>query len=291
MSAAEIELGRVEARRVGRDPALWAAIALTAWWTWNTRADSLHEHTYLLLTGYSLLVPGFVVVSHTIVAVLRSRSAGADELLSVVPVGPDRRTLGHGVSTLAGLFGTVAIAAIYVALRPGPVLGPADGELPASTVLPRPNLAQLLQGPVAVMAVAAFAIALVRWIPSRLVVGPLAFFVPFQGLVLGLWYARASSRVDWLFPLRSGVVHGSWIGCGDHDLSCELPVSGIDGVTPWWHLGYLAALATFFVAIAVLRHRRDQTVWLTCVVTFAAAAALAIIQLVVAADYAAPVAS
>lgn len=290
MSVVEVELGRIEGERLLRNPALWVALGLTAWWTWTEVGGSGSEKAYFLLTGYSLLLPGFVVVIHTIMAVQRARTAGAEELLRAVPVAQDRRTVGHGVSALAGgLVGVATIAAIVVALRPGTVLGPGTGQLPGSIVVPRPNVAQLLQGPLAMIAVTAFVIALVRWVPSRLVLGPLSVLVLFQGVILGVWFAAASVGTDWLFPLTTGVVHGAWIGCGETDPTCKLPVSGFDRATPWWHLAYLAVIAVFFVAVAVLRHRQDRTTWSIGITSLAAVVALAIVQVVVAVDYVAPV--
>jgi hypothetical protein len=58
-------------------------------------------------------------------------------------------------------------------------------------------------------------------------------------------------------------------------------VSGFDRTTPWWHLAYLIALAVFFVAVAVLRHRRDRPAWLAFGLSGVALASLAAAQSVV----------
>ena len=285
-SAAEVELGRVEAERLLRNPALWIALALTGWWTFATATDSVHENTYFMLLGYSLIVPGFVIVVHTVLAVLRSRLAGTEELLGVVPVGPDRRTLGHGVTALAGgAIGIVVIAAIHVALRPAPIIGRGGNSIPDTIDLPRPNLAQLLQGPFAVVAVTAFVVALVRWIPTWVVLAPLVFFAVFQALAFGLWLGVPSGTGSWWFPLGTGVVNGEWIGCGEFDVGCDLPVSGFDQVTPWWHLAYLVAITMMFVVVAVLRHRRDRLIWAAFAASFTLVVALAILQAVVSEKY------
>lgn len=284
--AAEVELGRVEARRLLRNPALWIALAVTGWWTGATRADSVHENTYFMLVGYSLIIPGFVIVVHTVLAVLRSRMAGTEDLLGVVPVGADRRTLGHAVTTIAGgAVGIVVIAAIYLALRPASTIGPGGNSIPDTIDLPRPNVAQLLQGPFAVVAVAAFAVALVRWIPTWVVLAPLLFLASFQALHFGLWLGVASGNGSWWFPLGTGVVNGEWIGCGEFDSLCDLPVSGFDQVTPWWHLAYLMAITVMFIAVAVLRHRRDRSTWTAFAGSFTLVVVLAIIQAVMSDKY------
>ena len=56
-------------------------------------------------------------------------------------------------------------------------------------------------------------------------------------------------------------------------------------MTPWWHLAYLAALAVFFVAVAVLRHRRDRKAWYVFAVALAAVVALALVQASVSVEY------
>jgi hypothetical protein len=284
--AAEVELGRVETVRLLRDPALWIALAVTGWGTWTTAADSVPENTYFMLLGYSLIVPGFVIVVHTVLAVLRSRMAGTEELLCVVPVGPDRRTLGHGVTTLGGGgVGVVAIAVVYLALRPGSIIGRGGNSIPETIDLPRPNLAQLLQGPFAVVAVTAFAVALVRWIPTWVVLAPLLFLAAFQALIFGVWLGAATGNGSWWFPLGTGVVNGEWIGCGEFDVRCDLPVSGFDQATPWWHLAYLVAITVMFVVVAVLRHRRDRLTWTAFAASLTLVVALAIIQAVVSEKY------
>lgn len=284
--AAEIELGRVEALRLARNPALWIGLAMTAWWTRNAYADSLHEDAYFLLLGYSLILPGFVIVAHAVLAVLRSRMSGTEELLGVVPLGADRRTLGHGVATLAGgAVGVVAIAAIAATFRPGAVIGNGSNNIPEAIEVPRPNLAQLLQGPFAVVAVTMFAVALVRWLPTWLVLAPLLFLAVVQGLVFGLWLGTATGGGSWWFPLGTGVVNGDWIGCGEFDDVCDLPVSGFDQGTPWWHLAYLAAITVMCLVAAVLRHRRDRSTWAAFGGSVALVAALAIVQTVVSDTY------
>lgn len=292
MSIAEVQLGRVEGLRMLRNPAVWIALIPTVMWVRSVLGTSdANEDRYLILVGFSLLIPGFVMVIHTMLAVLRDRLSSTDELLAVMPVGPDRRSIAHGVSALSGLVvALVATIAVYAALRPGRTIGRGFEYLQSDTAIPRPNVAQLLQGPMALVAMTAFVVALVRWIPSWLVLLPFAFLLLVQGVFFGIFFGVPTSSTTFLLPLASGVVHGEWIGCGETDDLCSLPVSGFDRVTPWWHLAYLVAIAACCVVAAVLRHRRDRTTWFAFAAALAAVVALAIAQVVVSVEYVAVVA-
>ncbi len=256
-------LGRNEGERLLRNPAIWLSFVVTLLWVRSARRVGQAEDQLFLMVGYGLMLPGFVMVTAVLLATLRSRLQHSDELLGTLAVGPDRRSLGHVASTfVCGAIGLVATGAIYVALAPSPSLGAWEASDSQVVIVPRPNIAQLLQGPMALLAVAAFVIAIVRWMPTWLVLLPLGFLVMVQGLFGGVFHGTPTSGQRWIFPLNTGVVHGPWRGCGELDIECDLPVSGFDTMTPWWHLGYLAALIAWFTAAAVLRHRRDRRAWL-----------------------------
>lgn len=283
MTSPTVALGLAEGGRLARNPLIWLSLLPTAMWVRSTAPVSDGEDRLILLTGYGLLLAGFVMIAAVVMATLRGRIEHTEELLATLAVGPDRRSIGHAVSTLAlGGVGVVVTAATYVVLRPADPLGswePSDGR---ALDVPRPNLAQLAQGPLALVAVATFVIALVRWVPTWLVLGPLLFLLMVQGLWMGLFHGVPASGGRWLFPLGTGVVNGPWTGCGPEDTACDLAVSGFDRVTPWWHAAYLVALATWFTTIAVLRHRRDSTAWAWFGATLAAVTATGAIQLAVA---------
>jgi hypothetical protein len=288
MIAAELQLGRVEGRRLLRNPAVWVGFALSAQWVRSAVRNDDPEDRYNLLVGYGLVLPGFVIVLHVIMSVLRARSSGTDELLSTVPVGPERRTVGHAISALApGALGLAWLVASLVALRPGERLGSVsvlrdpDDPIRFALDIPRPNVAQLLQGPMAVVVAVCLGVALVRWVPTWLVMVPLAFGAMLQLTLAGLWSGAPTSIVDWLNPLSRGWVHDVWVGCGSADAMCDLTVSGFDRTTPWWHAAYLLALAVFLVVVAVLRHRRDRTTWTAFALSGAAVVGLAVVQFVV----------
>jgi hypothetical protein len=288
MIAAEAQLGRFEGRRLLRNPVVWLGFVLSAPWVRSALINDDAEDRYNLLVGYGLVIPGFVMLVHVMLAVLRSRLAGTEELLSTMPVSAARRTVGHAISSLAaGALATLWLVALLVALRPGDVLG-TENRLRDADVLqwndldiPRPNVAQLLQGPLAVVVTMCLGVALVRWVPSWLAIVPLAFGAMLQLTLAGLWSGSPTSFVTWLNPLSRGWVHDQWLGCGASDDLCDLTVAGFDRTTPWWHAGYLVALAGFLVIVAVLRHRRDRTVWVVFALSLGALLLFALAQLVV----------
>lgn len=280
---AELHLARAEGRRLLTNPFVWLALIPTVMWAHGAKGDP-DESTdpYYLLVGYGLMLPGFVIAVVTILAVLRSRATGADGLLDTMPVGRDRRSVAHGYSVLAGaIVGGVLTLGLYVYFRPStPILIRRLDTIPYILPVPRPNVAQLLQGPLAIAAVCAFVVALVRWVPTWLVAVPLFFLVFVQGLAAGIWDAIPTSPLSWLWPLATGVVQKGWTGCGEFE-SCMLRLSGYDQATPWWHLAYLLALGAWFVTIAVLRHRRDRAAWTAFAITLAAVVMFAVVQGVV----------
>lgn len=279
----ELALARVEGTRLLRNPLVWLAIIPSAMWVNEAKAalDRREaEDLVYLLTGYALLLPGFATVVVTILAVLRSRVAHADDLLDTFPVGRAQRSVAHGWSAAANaLYGAVIMAAAYLYLWPSSTPGVfLDDSTPSILEIPRPNVAQLLQGPIALAAVSAGVVALVRWLPTWLVAVPLFFLLSVQGLWFGLFNGESTSWFTWLWPLSSGVVHDGYIGgCGEGE-ACQMLLTGFDRTTPWWHLGYLVALAILFITIAVLRHRRDRATWTAFAVSLAVTIGLALIQ-------------
>jgi hypothetical protein len=276
---AEVQLARTEGRRLLRHPAVWLAVAAMVPWVlsdWDGAGDS----RYLLLVGFALVLPGFVMMTVTILAVLRGRMSRTDGLLETLPVGPDRRTVGHGLSTIAtAVVALTVTVAVLIVLRPQNSLGVMSLDtLPFNIEVPRPNMALLLQGPFAVAAVCAVSVAFVRWIPTWLVALPLLFGAAFQFTMTGTWFGAETNASNWWFPLATGVVNDDWVGCSDTDPSCLLPVAGFDQTTPWWHLGYLVAVAVFGVVVAVLKHRRDRVLWTAFAITGALVVLLAGIQ-------------
>ena len=280
------QLAWAEGRRLLRNPAVWLSLIPVAMWFRATNRTGDAEGALFLLAGYGLLLPGFVMLIATVLAVLRGRMEHTEPLLGTLAVGADRRSIGHAWSALtAGVVGLVVVAAIAIALPARDPLGVWDND-GQRLVVPRPNVAQLLQGPMSVIVILVFVVALVRWVPSWLVILPLAFALLVQGLFVGLWHGVESDGTKWLFPLNTGVVHSAWIGDCENG-GCYLFVRGFDGTTPWWHLAYLAALSVWLTTVAVLRHRRDRVAFIWFGVSLLAVLAFAAVQIMTADVYAA----
>ena len=274
-AATTVQLARVEATRLLKNPVVWLAVALAGV---MSRADRANER-YFMLVGYAVLPAGFVLLIASAIAARRDRSSGATELMSTTPTDDAARTAGFGLAGLAGGGLAVAVtAALWLYRAREATLGAAEETIPRGLIVPRPTLAQFLQGPFAVVLFCALGVLLGRLLPAWLVI--VALFIPamVQFLMLGLWNASGTSARNWWIPLSSGWVTGEWTGCADGDPVCELTVQGFDRVTPWWHLAYLAALAILVVTLAVLRRRRDRRAVLASLVAGGFVVALAAVQ-------------
>lgn len=110
MTTSEVALAQVEGFRVLRNPAVWIAFVPSAMWVVaNLAEDHSNETRLTILIGFPLLIPGFVIVVHAILATLRSRFSNTDELLATLPMGPDRRSVAHGASAFAGFALALAV--------------------------------------------------------------------------------------------------------------------------------------------------------------------------------------
>jgi hypothetical protein len=283
---AEVGLARTEGVRLLRNPLVWVAMAATANMVRGADSSSVWvDERYLALVGYALVLPGLVIVLHLILSTLRSRSCRSEELLGVLPVGADRRSVGHALSALAaGLVGAVTTMAIYLVMRPESMLGRWDASEQSMINVPRPNLAQLMQGRAALVAIGVFVVAVVRWIPTWLVIVPLVCLTFVQSLFFGLFFGVPAGGLSWLWPLVAGSVHGELFGC-ETAAGCDLPVSGFDRITPWWHLAYLVALCVWLTTVAVVRHRRDRRAWAAFGCSLAVVVDLAVIQVMTSDTY------
>lgn len=272
MTRVERSLARVEGVRLLRNPVLWLAFVPLGVWLRSARTTDRGEDAFNLLVGFGVVVPGTVSAVLVALAAMRSRRCGADELLGAVPVGPERRTIAHAMSLLAAAGAVVVWVVVeLVVLRPGTMLGRTSNTIPVGVEIPRPNIAQLLQGPAALLAIGCLAVAVARWVPTWAVLPVFGAGAVLQLTWFGTWSGTAVGWPSWLWPLARGWVNGSWVGCSSASTICSVYVSGFDRVTPWWHLGYLLALAVLFAVVGAARDRRDRRV-----VTAIAAAALVV---------------
>jgi hypothetical protein len=280
-------LALAEGRRVVRNPLIWVSLVPTVFWVRATMRHDGGEDLLFLLIGYGLGLTGFVMVTTVVIATLRGRLEHTEELLGTLAVGPDRRSIGHAGSTLAlAAIGAVVTVVLLAVLRPADPLGTWDpSDTGVLLDVPRPNVAQLVQGPLAIVAVATFAIALVRWLPTWLVLAPMLYLLMVQMLFMGTFHGVPADGGRWMFPLGSGVVNGPWSGCGPDDELCTLAVDGFDRLTPWWHAAYLVSLAGLFTVVAVLRHRRDRVTWTWFGASLAVVIVVTAIQFMVAEEF------
>lgn len=228
-------LSRVESERLIRNPAVWVAFALTGWWVgvamWGGPSIGSQPLTkYMLLLGYGFAVPGLVLFVAVVFAVLRGRMEHTEELLGTLAVGNDRRSVAHALANLGPAVVVMLTTLVMLAvIRPGASLGTDfDIDGVGAIDIPRPTVAQMLQGPVALLAFTTLAVALVRWIPSWLVIVPTPFLLLVQVAFFGLFVGTATSAANWLGVggfLAHGVVNDEWVGCGEFDARCDLPVS------------------------------------------------------------------
>jgi chromate transport protein ChrA len=197
--AAERQLGRVEGWRIVCHPVLWLAIGTLVMYTVMV-GSATEEH--FLLTGYGLVLPAFVAMVLMAMAVRRSRTQGADELFDVLPIDQARRSVGHGLAaSVVGLLAVVLTAAVWAGRWPSRYLGLTEETRPDLLAIPRPDLAQALQGPMAVVVFCALGVALGRWIPSWLIAVVLVVPMAMQFLAFGSWLGE---------DLRPNTVISSW---------------------------------------------------------------------------------
>jgi hypothetical protein len=269
-------VGVVEAGRVVRNPLLWVSMVPAIAWAVLAEGPA-DEH--FLLTGYGLAIGWFASMTIAAAAVRRTRRALVSETLDSLPDGADVRTLGVGF----GAFGAVAVGfvvtcVVWVVRAPAEVLGTSVDSIPRGLPIPRPTVAQFVQGPLVLLVFASLGVLIGRWIPSWLLLPFLFVPVLLQFLWFGVWNSEGTPWYRWLLPVATGWVSGEWIGaCDNSTAACDLQVSGFDRITPWWHAGYLVALAALLVSIAVaLDGSRAARRWV--VMTAAATLALGAVQ-------------
>jgi hypothetical protein len=249
MMTSATQLGAVEAGRQLRNPALWLSMVPAVLWTIAVD-NPTDEH--FLLTGFGLVLAWFTAMAITAFGARRVSQRLIRDALDVLPGGSDVRTLGVGLGAVgSAIAGLVVTIVVWVARTPGPVLGTANDTIPRGLEIPRPSLAQLMQGPLVLLVFASIGLLLGRWVPGWLLVPALFLPIMFQFLWFGVWNAPGTSWYVWLLPMANGWVSNEWIGDCTPTSSCDLRLSGFDGVTPWWHAAYLVSLAATFVSSAV----------------------------------------
>lgn len=245
-------LARVEAARAVRHPAFLIGIGMFLFATWviGRNVGALHkEDAALGLLYFPLAGMAILAVS---LGVLRGRRDGAEELFGSLPASRDVRTGAHLVSGV----GPFAVALV--------LLGAFLPYVSRSGSFSRPDVLEVLTGPVLVACACVVGVVAARLLPST-TCGVLAIFAmgAFQGLV-DHFAGSVENAANWFAP---------WYADGDFGWALELLPR-----RPAQHLVYLAGLATLGVALAFVRHRRDRRVAAAFVAALAVIAAGGIAQ-------------
>lgn len=274
-------VGIVEARRLMLNPALWVSLAPAVLWAAFVGDDPLGEH--FLLSGFGLALCWFVVMAAVALAARRTGASNADELFDLLPCDPSRRTFAIGVGGAAVALVALAVTmAVWVWRSPGTFLGMTTNTVPSMIMIPRPNAAQFLQGPLVLLVFVGVGLLIGRWAPTSLVVPVLLVPILVQFVLFGVWEAGGTTWYSWLLPMARGWVSGDRFGeCGSNNGDCVLPLVGFDEVTPWWHMGYLVCCAGFLFAVASLPGHGGLRRWMAAGCWLGAVVAFGIVQLVV----------
>jgi hypothetical protein len=249
-----LALVRVEGIRLLRHPIFVGGAALSA--ALLFRASRGEPGTsYFVLVFLGLVPLGAATLFVTNLAALRSRRHGTDDLYAALP-GPARaRTAALLLATVFTVPVSLAlVAADYVYLDAGSGL-----ELTWAHASAAPSLAELAQGPVAVVVLGVLGVALARFVPSS-VVAPVAAV-----LVVAAEYALGGSnwpfegtQARWLLPFADASVSpaGTYWPCWQSPEAMPCAVERFATASAGWHLFYLAGSGVLFAALAVLRHAR-----------------------------------
>lgn len=240
-------LGRFNARLLWRSRLVWVGGLLTAWGIFAVGSATVpnlavEEDT---ITLFFFPLAGMVLLA-TNLAALRSRLDGTEELLASLPTGRDVRTMGDYASL------TAAAGVALVALT-----GFMSYLYLWSKAIGRPEVADVLTGPLLVVCAGVVGIAAARIIPSA-IGGLIALFA--MGMMQGMldhftglqhlpqsWFAFLVIRPEF------------W----PSDLLVRRTVP---------HLIYLVGLGAFAAVLGLMRHRRDRTMVVALVAAISVAA-------------------
>lgn len=226
-------LSRAENRALLRHPAFLAGAALTPLMLWaamGTDQRWWHRSPSIALA----LVPlGWLTIVATNLLTLRSRRAGADELLAAAPTPQPVRTNAF----LSTAVVAVAVASVFA------VAAVVYSDATVDNAIGTPRLSELAAGVLVVAGSVTVGVAVARWLP-HLGFGVIAVFAvtflqtPVADPASPVWDAPDAHPARWLGflagPLSEGVPE------------LEVRPSG-------WHLVYLAGLIVLMVGVALAR--------------------------------------
>ena len=241
-----LALGRFEARRLLRAPAIWLGVGLTAL---GVLVISGSDWAMLWVDSsyFSLLLFPFcgMVIIAVNLAVLRSARDGTEEIYAATPASREARTAAHLISGV-----TPFVIAVVM-------LGAALASVYSRGAIGAPVFGDLVTGLALVACAVAVGVTSARLIPSA-ASGVIA--VVLMGVLQGAvsYFAGQLARPSWFAP---------WIGQPDF-----FP-QGLWPRRSWSHLVYLLGLGAFAAALSFLRlrvNRRSIAVLLAALIVIAA---------------------
>jgi hypothetical protein len=250
------QLAAVETRRLLTHPLVLAGAALgvvaIAAWGIHGQAKAF------LLMGLAVLPLALGTFAAANLAALRSRRAGAEELLDTLPQGARVRTAAQLIAVLAVVPVAVALlAGAYLLFEAGDgLIVDFDGERRV------PALVELAQGPLLVVTLGAVGVLLGRVAPVALLGALIVVVVLFAEVPLAAWTPDSAWR--WVVPLANNMVAwpDTWMPCEPDSTSMCGEIHHFDTAGMAWHLVALAGIAAA-AAAAALAQRRDVRIGLT----------------------------
>lgn len=243
-------LAGVEARRLTTHPLVLGGLALSVA-ALVAGIDGYGQLQTFLLMGLVVLPLALGTFAAANLAALRSRRAGAEELLDTLPRGADTRT---GAQLLA-LLAIVPLALVLLAA--GHLLfGASDGLVVSVEGARRtPALAELAQGPLLVLALGAVGVLLGRIAPVALLGALLVVAIVFIEVPLAAWTPDSAWR--WAVPLANDTiaVPDTWFPCEPDSTSMCGEVDHYDAAGMAWHLVGLVGIAICASAAALAGRR------------------------------------
>jgi hypothetical protein len=242
-------LAAIETRRLLLHPLVLAGLALGV--VAVVEGGRHGQVKAFLLMGLAVLPLALGTFAAANLAALRSRRAGAEELLDTLPQGA-------GVRTGAQLLAVLAVAPVAVVLLAGAyvLFGAGDGLIvDIDGELRVPAIVELAQGPLLVVALGAVGVLLGRVAPVTLLGALVVVVVVFAEVPLAAWTPDSAWR--WTVPLANDIVQvpDTWLPCEPNSDHMCGEVERFDTAGMAWHLVALAGIAAIAAAAALARRR------------------------------------
>jgi hypothetical protein len=227
---------------------------------------------YMDLVGAALLWLALATLVSSNLAALRSRRDRTEETYCSLPAGARSRTAAQ-LLAVACPFGisAVLVGAAYALVGAG---GGLFVDYAGHTAVP--GGFELAQGPLVVLVLGVFGVALAVWVP-RFSVTLIVAFAIFATEWIFVFSIGVRSSLHWLVPLADPA---EYTRAGAHFPPATPREDGLAGFAvgaAGWHLLYLTALVVVLAALALLRHssrRRVLAAWGVALIVLVAAALL-----------------